>query len=319
MSVAIPAALRAAAFVPIPCGDKVPAGKWRDVRLSNIEAQAHLDRGGNLALRVGQDSGGIVDVDLDCPDAIKLADLYLPPTEAIFGRPSKPRSHRLFIAPGATFAAFADPTDGSMLIELRADGREGGAHLTLLPPSVTDGECREWQGDTVEPATIEAAILGRRVVWLAIGSLVARHVSRYAAERPGPDLPDLLWEVDREILGRPVYRWLGKPAPDEARRHPKPRHALRHEELRLAEIVARIPNHFGWDGWNRIGMAIYAASGGSEEGFTAFDDLSARSPKYDQYATQERWRNYRRSPPSHIGIGTLVHLAKRAGWRRSAA
>jgi hypothetical protein len=66
-------------------------------------------------------------------------------------------------------------------------------------------------------------------------------------------------------------------------------------------------------------MAIYAASGGSEEGYIAFDAFSARSPKYDPYTVEERWRNYRRSSPNRIGIGTLVHIAREHGWCRSAA
>jgi hypothetical protein len=145
-----------------------------------------------------------------------------------------------------------------------------------------------------------------------------RHVSEYAARRPGPDLADLLWEADHN-LGRAAYRWLGKPAPDEPRRYPRPRREMTNEELRLDEIVAAIPNRFSWEDWNRVGLAIYAASGGSEEGFIAFEDLSARSPKYDPRAVAESWRNYRRSPPNRIGIGSLVHLAREAGWQRGAA
>jgi hypothetical protein len=48
---------------------------------------------------------------------------------------------------------------------------------------------------------VDAAILARRVAWLAIGSLVMRHVSESAARRPEDDLPDLLWEADH-ALGR---------------------------------------------------------------------------------------------------------------------
>ena len=161
-------------------------------------------------------------------------------------------------------------------------------------------------------------MLARRMAWLAIGCLVMRHVSEYAARRPGPDLVSLLWEAD-PALGRPAYRWLGQPAPDEPRRHPKPRAGMSNDELRLAEVVAAIPNNFDWNEWNRVGLAIYAASDGGEEGFIAFDDLSARSPKYDPHAVRERWGNYRRSPPRRIGIGTLVHLARENGWRRRAA
>jgi hypothetical protein len=280
-----------------------------------VEAQQHIARGGNIALRVGP----IVDADLDSREALELADIYLPQTGAIFGRASKPRSHRLYRAAGAVYAAFADPTDGTMLAELRAEGRDGGAHLTLIPPSITGRERREWVGETVEPAVVGAAILAHRMVLLAIGCLVMRHISEHAARRPGPDLPDLLWEAD-PALGRAAYRWLGKPAPDEPRRYPRLRSEMNREELDLAEIVAAIPNAgLGWVEWNRIGMAIYSASGGTEDGFIAFDDLSARSPKYEPYAVRERWKNYGRSPPNRLNLGTLVHLAREAGWRRNAA
>jgi Primase C terminal 2 (PriCT-2) len=66
-------------------------------------------------------------------------------------------------------------------------------------------------------------------------------------------------------------------------------------------------------------MAFYAASDGSEEGFIAFDDWSAKSAKYDPRTVEERWHNYCRSPPSRIGIGTLVHLARAAGEKPTRA
>jgi hypothetical protein len=313
----IPRALAEAQLVPVPAGEKAPRSKgWPDLRLSAEQAAQHVAHGGNLALRLGQSSGDLVDVDLDCHEALALADLYLPPTGAEFGRPSKPRSHRLYVARGASYASFADPSDGSMLIELRADGRDGGAHLTLLPPSVADGERRAWHGATVEPAKIDAAVLARRMGWLAIGCAVARHVSEHAARRPGPDLPDLLWEGDR-ALGRRAFHWIGRLAPDERPPDLKPRRQYTNSELRLEEIVAAIPNDCGWEAWNRVGLAIFAASGGSQLGFVAFDDFSAKSPKYDPHAVLERWNNYRRSPPSRISLGSLVHLAREAGWRPS--
>lgn len=307
----IPPALESASFVPVPAGEKAPRCKWAELRLSAAEAEQHLARGGNLALRLDADTA---DIDLDCAEGLALADVYLLPTGAEFGRASRPRSHRLYRAPGATFGAFADPLDGSMLVELRA-----GMHLSLIPPSVTSGERREWHGETVEPALIDGAILRRRTAWLAIGCLVMRHVSEHAARRPADDLPDLLWEADH-ALGRAAYGWLGKPAPDEPRRHPKPRRLMTHDELRLAELAAPILNNsLDWHAWNKIGMALYAASGGSEEGFIAFDDVSARSPKYQPQAVRERWRNYRRSPPNRITVATLVYLARQHGWQRSAA
>jgi hypothetical protein len=57
MSATIPKALTNASFAPVPCGERVPAGKWGDVHLSPADARARLDQGSNLALRGGRDSG----------------------------------------------------------------------------------------------------------------------------------------------------------------------------------------------------------------------------------------------------------------------
>ena len=303
--------------VPIPRGGKRPAMPgWPDFVPKPEHVPRLFGHGENIAVILGPKSGDLVDIDLDCPEAIELADLYLPATRAVFGRASKPRSHRLFIASGAFYESFADPTSGKTLLELRATGRNGGAHLSLLPPSITDGERREWQGDIIAPAVIEAVVLRTAVAWLAIGCLVMRYVSEIAARNPGPDLPSLLWEAD-QALGRRAFDWLGLPHPDLPRRYPRERQEMTRGDLDFAEMVAAIPNTFDWHEWNSVGMAVYAASGGSEDGFIAFDDLSARSPNYQPHAVVERWRNYHRSPPSRTGIGKLIALALAAGWRPS--
>jgi hypothetical protein len=304
--------------VPISPGEKRPkSAGWPHLAVKLQNVPRLFSPSDNVALIVGSKSCDTVDVDLDCAEAVILADLYLPVTRAEFGRASKPRSHRLFNAPTATFEAFPDPIAKDTLLELRADGHDGGAHLTLLPPSITDGERREWYGDVIAPAVVEASALRRRCAYLAIGCLVARYVSEDAARRPGPDLPRLLWEFDHE-LARPAYRWLGQPDPDALRRHPLPRNQLSQRDLDLAEVVATIHNDFDWNGWNNVGMATFAASGGSEEGRIVFDDFSAKSPKYDSRAVEERWRNYRRSPPNRIGMGSLVHLARQCRWSPKA-
>ena len=169
-------------------------------------------------------------------------------------------------------------------------------------------------GDTIAPAAVDARILRRRVTLLATACLVQHYISESTAQRPGPDFPRLLWEFDRE-LGRVAYRWLGRPDPDTPQRYPRRRSELSQRDLDLAEIVHAIPNNCSWEEWNRIGMAIFTASDGSGDGFVAFDDFSAKSAtKYNPRTVAERWRNYRRSPPSRIGMGSLVHLARQAGW-----
>ena len=193
--------LRGWRIVPIPAGQKQPAMQgWPDFRPA-AEDLPRLFNGKNIGLIVGVRSGSVVDIDLDCAEAIALADLYLPPTGAEFGRLTKPRSHRLYVAPGATFEAFADPLlDGkNTLLELRADGRTGGAHLTMLPPSITGGEQREWHSDVIAPAAVDARALRLTVGRLAIGCLVMQYLSEHAAHRPGPDLPRVLWEFDSPV------------------------------------------------------------------------------------------------------------------------
>jgi hypothetical protein len=298
----------------IPANDKAPRDRdWDKREPSLTEAERHLARGGNLGLILGVLSGETADVDLDCPEALALAPLYLPSTGAIFGRASKPMSHWLYTALGATYEAFADPLTGDILIELRAQGRTGGAHQTLLPPSVTDGERREWLGDIIAPAVLDAVFLRTAIAWLSIGSLVMRYVSETAARNPGADLPNLLGEAD-DTLGRRAFDWLGSPHPDALRRYPRPRREMSQGEIDLAELVAGIPNNCDWHEWNAIGLAIFAVDS-SDHGLTVFDDFSAKSQKYDPHIVQERWRNYRRSPPNRTGIGKLIALALQAGWR----
>jgi hypothetical protein len=298
------------ALVPIAAGLKRPRLKdWpnRQFRIADFDPE------GNLAIRLGQHSGNLVDGDLDCEEAIDLAPLYLPPTGAIFGRKSKPCAHWLYVSSGATFSTFGDPVARATLLELRADGRDGGAHLTLAPPSVADGERREWCGPAIEPAVVNPRSLQCAMAWLAIGCLTLRYVSKHAARRPGPDLPRILWEFDHN-LGRAAYRWLRQPDPDAQRRYPRRCAEHNPRDIDLAELVASIPNDCDWNGWNRIGMAIFAASKDRGDGFVIFDDFSAKSPSYKPHDVAERWRNYGRSPPARIGMGTLVHLARKAGW-----
>lgn len=87
---------------------------------------------------------------------------------------------------------------------------------------------------------------------------------------------------------------------------------------RIAAALAVIPNDTDWDGWNRVGMATWRATGGAAEGFAAFDAWSKKSPKYDACVTAQKWAAYFKSPPTEIGAGTIFHLADQASptWRQ---
>ena len=77
---------------------------------------------GNLGLLLGPKSG-VMDVDLDCPEANGLADLTLPQPFAKFSRGSLDSSHYLYKATSfCPTQRFADNGPKSTLVELRSDG-----------------------------------------------------------------------------------------------------------------------------------------------------------------------------------------------------
>ena len=71
----IPVAIEVAQKIPVPPGGKAPRLRgWQQIRMSPAEVQEHLARQGNIAIRLGRASGDLVDADLDCIEALELAD-----------------------------------------------------------------------------------------------------------------------------------------------------------------------------------------------------------------------------------------------------
>jgi hypothetical protein len=98
------------------------------------------------------------------------------------------------------------------------------------------------------------------------------------------------------------------------------------DPIDLSAAVAILENpDLTWAEWNEIGMAIWAATEGSETGRALWLAFSAKSSKsnnnagqFDAAAAHERWKHYPTSPPTKIGAGTLFWLAEKAcpGWMR---
>lgn len=92
------------------------------------------------------------------------------------------------------------------------------------------------------------------------------------------------------------------------------------DPLDVAAALGVIPNAgpADWESWNTVGMAAWAATGGSMAGFAAWCAWSAKNPAHDDAATGARWDHYRTSPPTRSGAGTLFHMARQAcpGWVR---
>ena len=79
--------VRGWACIPLRAGEKTPAkGGWQQLRLKEADIPASFANGENLGVLLGEPSSLLVDVDLDHDLALELADEYLPPTGAVFGR-----------------------------------------------------------------------------------------------------------------------------------------------------------------------------------------------------------------------------------------
>ncbi|HRQ74201.1 MAG TPA: DUF3987 domain-containing protein [Phycisphaerales bacterium] len=172
---------RGYAPIPVPAGTKVPVLKgWTDLRLADADLPQHFNGTGNIGVLLGEPSGWLVDVDLDCEEAVALAPQFLPPTGATTGRPGKPASHWWYVSEGAKTRKHQDPASKKMIVELRSTGAQ-----TVVGPSVhPSGEPYDpLEGD---PAVVDAETLGAAVAALAEAVRKQRHGDTPARQAAKP-------------------------------------------------------------------------------------------------------------------------------------
>ncbi len=164
---------RGFAPLPIPCKSKNPGREgWQHLRMVDADISCYFDgRQENIGLLCGEPSGGLVDVDCDAPEAIRVASAFLPTTNMRHGRDGKPDSHYWYrVDPVPPQIVRYKDSDGTTLIELRSTGGQ-----TLVPPSVHPcGEPLVWEDDG-EPGLVGSDVLQNAVASIAAASLVVRH------------------------------------------------------------------------------------------------------------------------------------------------
>src|SRR6185437_4164766 len=174
----VPVLVRARSKAPTTVG-------WQNARPTAFNVDEHVAQGGNVGILLGAPSGGLVDIDLDCPEALAAAPSILSPTGAVFGRVSKLRSHYLYVCePPPQYKKFEEParrsTGGEIdsprmtLLELRTSS-ETAFHQTIFPGSVhPTGELIEWNNQG-EPMRICGTELECLTCQVAAAALLARH------------------------------------------------------------------------------------------------------------------------------------------------
>jgi hypothetical protein len=158
--------------VPVPRGEKRPRLKnWTNLSLSEGDLPEHFNGDVNIGLLLGEPSGGLVDVDLDCRQAVLAASIILMPrTGMIHGRDGAPCSHWYYISQPAPAPAQFHDIDGNMLLELRSTGQQ-----TLVPPSLhPKGDILRWEFNG-PPLSVECEALRNTIAKVAAATLLARH------------------------------------------------------------------------------------------------------------------------------------------------
>jgi hypothetical protein len=127
-------------FAPIPIHykSKQPVNRgWPDLRISKNDIGAYF-RPVNIGILTGQPSQGLVDIDIDHPDALKFAKWFLPETKCVFGRASKPKSHWVYrVSEPRNHEKFRNE---KIIVEVRGNG-----HCMVFPGSIHEsGEAIEF-------------------------------------------------------------------------------------------------------------------------------------------------------------------------------
>jgi hypothetical protein len=132
--------------IPLPPESKAPRHpQWQEGGFTPQD----FTRRGNIGLLLGTPGAGLVDVDLDSPEAVALAPRYLPPTGWSWGRKSSPRSHYLYLVDGDAGSTRRWQADGAVMLELR-----GGGGQTMAPPSVHPSGERVRNDESGPPARV---------------------------------------------------------------------------------------------------------------------------------------------------------------------
>ncbi len=203
--------------VPVPHRSKNPGfDGWQNLRITQEDAQKYFNGAPqNIGVLLGAPSKGLVDIDLDCPEAVTLAPYFLPATPGRFGRASKRASHWLYFSPFERLLQFKDPdapNDKAMLCEIRSTGEH-----TVFPGSVhVEGEPIEFEdgSDPTKVPAVEKKVLLESVGKLASASLLARYFPAKGARHNlcwalGGALLRMGWSVEETTDFVGLVAWVG--------------------------------------------------------------------------------------------------------------
>lgn len=172
----------------LPPMEKRPKGPWKEPRKwANAEIIDAFSGNANIGIALGPRSGGLIDIDFDCPEAAGFGGILLADLPA-FGRIGSPASHRVANCDLDKTRIVYQLTDEigkrsglarAVLLEIRGSG-----HQTMFPPSThPSGELVLWVDAPETIPTIEAADLKRRCGLIAFLSTIVAFYPNGAGQR----------------------------------------------------------------------------------------------------------------------------------------
>jgi hypothetical protein len=157
--------------VPVPAGRKNPVlDKWQELRLDKPDLPKHFSNGNNIGILLGVTSGGLIDIDLDCSEAVTLAPHFFPATKMQWGHERRPSTHWGYRATGTIPATTRLQFGRETLVELRSTG----GHTLVAPSTHPDGDAYVWNG-TLDPTDLDGDELVKSLLRLGAASLLTRH------------------------------------------------------------------------------------------------------------------------------------------------
>lgn len=233
--------------IPVPLRSKAPViDEWQKLDIKREEVEKYFPREMNIGVLLGDGSKGVADVDLDTPEAVAVATIFLP-TTAVFGRATNPRSHHVFYSRYAVTTKFVDH-ERQTLVELRANKTKdsGNGLQTIFPDSIHEsGERIEWDADSSDGdiAEIKPEPLRLAVARIAVTAYLMRLGWAQEPAVAFAQSPDnrKLEHVDVRAAER-IRRWLGI-AVEKPRLQAVPTKQPDHDVLmkRASAYLARIP------------------------------------------------------------------------------
>lgn len=163
---------RGIALTPVEMRGKKPTSNAWQKNYIVGEENARKFEGHNVGFILGSPSDWLVDIDLDCIEAISLAEYFLPKTGWVFGHKSARRSHYMYQCEDAKTTKFAG--EDGMVVEIRSSGGMTVAPGSIHPsnePIIFSGI--DWK--SAGATKVDLPNLERCVGDLAAASLILRH------------------------------------------------------------------------------------------------------------------------------------------------